>query len=171
MNQAIAGVAPTDGAEVTVMTVWPSVAAMRLVGFPVGRMLGRLFGIKVGIYIFTLGNMFCLLSIPLALVLYFKRIGPFVAMRYRVTNKRIVVERGMTAQVEKSIELDRFDKVEIEVESGYEWYDAGDLVFRQGEVERFRLEGVSRPEAFRQVCWKACQAFVGVQDALLAASG
>ena len=60
---------------------------------------------------------------------------------------------------------------QIEVESGYEWYDAGDLVFRQGEVERFRLEGVSRPEAFRQVCWKSCQAFVGVQDALLAASG
>ena len=168
MNQAIAGVAPTDGAEVTVMTVWPSVASMRLVGFPIGRMLGRLFGIKAGIYIFTLGNLFCLLSIPIALILYFKRIGPFVAMRYRVTNKRIVVERGLTGQVEKSIELDRFDKVEIEFESGYEWYDAGDLVFRQGEVERFRLEGVSRPEAFRQVCWKSCQAFVGVQDALAA---
>ncbi len=168
MKQAIAGVAPTDGAEVTVMTVWPSVASMRLVGFPIGRMLGRLFGIKAGIYIFTLGNLFCLLSIPLALVLYFKRIGPFVALRYRVTNKRIVVERGLTCQEEKSIELDRFDKVEIEVESGYEWYDAGDLVFRQGEVERFRLEGVSRPEAFRQVCWKSCQAFVGVQDALIA---
>ncbi len=168
MNQAIAGVAPTDGAEVTVMTVWPSVASMRLVGFPIGRMLGRLFGIKAGIYIFTLGNLFCLLSIPIAIILYFKRIGPFVAMRYRVTNKRIVVERGVTGQVEKSIELDRFDKVEIEIESGYEWYDAGDLVFRQGEVERFRLEGVSPPEAFRQVCWKSCQAFVGVQDALAA---
>ncbi len=170
MNQAIAGVAPTDGAEVTVMTVWPSVASMRLVGFPIGRMLGRLFGIKAGIYIFTLGNLFCLLSIPIAIILYFKRIGPFVAMRYRVTNKRIVVERGLTGQVEKSIELDRFDKVEIEVESGYEWYDSGDLVFRQGEVERFRLEGVSRPEAFRQVCWKSSQAFVGVQNALAATS-
>ena len=149
MKQAIAGVAPADGPEVTAMTVWPSVAAMRLLGFPVGRTLGRLFGIRAGFYIFTIGNLFCLLSIPIAIVLYFKRVGPVVAMRYRVTNKRVLVERGLTGRLEKSIDLDRFDSIEIDIEPGYEWYDAGDLVFRQGEVERFRLEGVSRPQAFR----------------------
>ena len=170
MKQAIAGVAPVDGAEVTVMTVWPSVASMRLAGFPVGKALGRLFNITAGVYIFTLGNLFCLLAIPVAIVLFFKRIGPFVATRYRLTNKRLIVERGLTAQPQKAIEFDRFDKIEIEVDPGYEWYDAGDLVFRQGDVERFRIEGVSRPEAFRQICWKSRQAYVGVQDALAAAS-
>ena len=64
MTQAIAGVAPADGAEVTVMTVWPSVAGMRLLGFPVGKMLGQLFNMKAGAYVFTLGNLFCLLSVP-----------------------------------------------------------------------------------------------------------
>lgn len=166
MSQAIAGVAPVDKAETTVMTVWPSVSGMRLLGIPVGKMLGRLLNVKAGFYIFTVGNVAALLSIPLALVLYFKRVGPFVATRFRVTNKRIVVERGLTAKEEKAIEFDRFDNIQVEIDPGDEWYKAGDLVFRQGEVERFRLEGVSRPESFRQVCWKSHQAYVGIQAAL-----
>ena len=164
MKQAIAGVTPAADREVTVMTVWPSVAAMSLLGIPVGQMLGRLYSMGGGTYIFTLGNLLCLLSIPLALPLYFKRIGPFVATRYRVTNRRIVVERGLTGREEKSIDLDQFDTIDIEVRPGQEWYDAGDLIFRQGKVEKFQLTGVSRPQAFRQVCMKAGQSYTGVKQ-------
>jgi hypothetical protein len=167
MKQAIAGVTVPSEKEVTVMTVWPSVAAMSLAGLPLGLMLGRLYAIKAGFSIFTLGNLFCLASIPLALVLYFKRIGPFVGLRYRLTNRRIVVERGITGKtVDKSIGLDQFDTIDVVVEPGQQWYDAGDLVFRQGAVEKFRLDGVSRPQAFRQVCLKAHMGFVGVQQAI-----
>lgn len=166
MSQAIAGIAPTDGVETTMMTVWPSVSAMRLLGFPVGTIVGQLLNIRAGFYIFTVGNLCALLCIPIALVLYFKRVGPFVAMRYRVTNKRIIVERGLTAQEEKAIDFDRFDNIEVEVDPGCEWFKSGDLVFRQGDVERFRLEGVSRPEAFRQVCLKSHLAYVGIRQAL-----
>lgn len=166
MSQAIAGVAPVDGAETTVMTVWPSVAGMRLLGIPVGKMLGRLLNIQAGFYVFTVSNLIALLAIPLGIVLYMKRVGPVVATRYRVTNRRIIVERGLTAVEDRSISFDRFDNIQVEVSPGDEWYKAGDLVFRQGEVERFRLEGVSRPEAFRQVCVKSHQAYVGVQAAL-----
>lgn len=166
MSLAIAGVAPVESAETTVMTVWPSVAGMRLLGIPVGKIMGRLLNIKAGFYIFTLGNLIALAAIPVGLVLYMKRIGPFVATRYRVTNRRIVVERGLTCVEERAIAFDRFDNIQIEIDPGDEWYKSGDLVFRQGEVERFRLEGVSRPESFRQVCWKSHQAYVGVQSAL-----
>ncbi len=166
MKQAIAGVTPAEEREVTVMTVWPSVAAMSLGPFPVGAWLGRLYSIPTGFYIFTVGNLFCLLSIPLALVLYFRRIGPFVAMRYRVTNRRIVVERGLSAQEERSIDLDQFDQIQCEVQPGQAWYDAGDLVFLQGSTERFRLPGVSRPEAFRHVCLKTHQGYVRVREAV-----
>lgn len=166
MTSAIAGVAPVDGIETTVMTVWPSVAGMRLLGIPVGKILGQFLNIKAGFYIFTVGNLVALFSIPIGLALYMKRVGPFVATRYRVTNKRIVVDRGLSAKEEKAIELDRFDAIDVEVSSGDEWYKAGDLVFRNGEVERFRLEGVSRPEAFREVCWKSHRAYVGVKEAL-----
>ena len=164
MKQAIAGVTTPGEREATIMTVWPSVAAMSLAGIPVGLILGRLYSIKAGFYIFTVGNLLCLLSIPLALVLYFKRIGPFVGRRYRLTNRRVVVERGLTSKDEKSIALDHFDAVDIVVRPGQEWYDAGDLVFRQGNVERFLLEGVSRPQAFRHVCMKARNGFVGVKQ-------
>lgn len=166
MKQAIAGVTSAAEKEATVMIVWPSVAAMSLAGLPLGQRLGRLYAIKAGMYIFTVGNLCCLLSIPLALVLYLKRIGPFVGRRYRLTNRRIVVERGLSAQEEKAIALDHFDAIDIFQRPGQQWYHAGDLVFRQGNVERFLLEGVSRPEAFRQVCWKAHLGYVGVQQAL-----
>ncbi len=168
MKQAIAGVTPTSDKEVTCMTVWPSVAAMSLGPFPVGRMLGQLYSIPVGIPPVTVGNLICLASIPVALALYARRIGPFVATRYRVTNKRVVVERGITGKEERSISLDKFDSVEIRVRPGQEWFDAGDLVFLQGNVEKFVLEGVSRPDAFRNLCVRANQAFCGVQEALAA---
>ena len=166
MKQAIAGVTPPTMKEATVMTVWPSVAAMSLGPFPLGAWLGRLYSINIGFYVFTVGNLICLLSIPIALVLYFKRIGPFVATRYRLTNQRIVVERGLSSKEEKAIALEDFDEIDLVVRAGQEWYDAGDLIFRQGKVERFRLEGVSRPEAFRNVCLKAHQGYVGVKEAL-----
>ena len=166
MKQAIAGVAAPEQSEVTVMTVWPSVSAMSLLGLPLGEMLGRLYNIRAGFYIFTVGNLICLLSIPVALVLYFKRIGPFVGQRYRLTNRRVVVERGLSHVEEKSVQLDHFDRIELRVRPGQEWYDSGDLVFMDGSVEKFLLEGVSRPEAFRMVCEKARQGYVGVKEAL-----
>lgn len=143
------------------MTVWPSVAM-----FGLGRALGRLYAIRwPDVYIFRLGNLIALAAIPVALVLFFLRIAPVIGTRYRLTNRRIIVERGLTGVPERWVELDRFDSITIEVLPGQEWYDAGDLVFRMGAVETFRLPGVSRPEAFRQTCLKAHMAHVGVQKA------
>ena len=161
MKQAIAGVAPPEFDEVTVMTVWPSNAA-----FGIGRMLGSLYSIQAGFYIFRLGHLIALASIPVAAVLFFLRVAPFFATRYRVTNRRVIVERGISGQEEKFVDLDRFDEIDVVVQPGQAWYSAGDLIFRNGETETFRLAGVSRPESFRQVCLKARNGFVGVQEAL-----
>jgi hypothetical protein len=158
-TQPIAGVAPAEWRETTIMTVWPSVARYGL-----GQLLGKAFAIRwPDVYIFRLGNLIALLSIPVALALYFVRILPFVGVRYTVTNRRIIVQRGITGTLEKAIDFDRFSTVDIEFQPGQEWYDAGDLVFRQGNVETFRLEGVSRPVAFREVCVKAHMAYMGVK--------
>ena len=161
MKQAIAGVSPSSLGEATVMTVWPSIAR-----FSLGRTLGQLMANKSGAYIFTVGNLMALLSIPVALALYFYRIAPVVGLRYRLTNRRIVVQAGLTAVEAKSVDLDRFDTIEIVVQPGQAWYDAGDLVFKQGKVETFRLEGVSRPGAFRAACVKSHAAFNGVKQSL-----
>ena len=54
-KQAIAGVSPASVRETTVMTVWPSISALAI-----GRLLGRLFSIRLGFYIFRLGNFIAL---------------------------------------------------------------------------------------------------------------
>ena len=70
MKQAVAGVAPTQLQEVTVMTVWPSLSATSS-----GRFWGRLYAIDLGFALFgvplTLGRLFALASIPFMLALYF----------------------------------------------------------------------------------------------------
>jgi PH (Pleckstrin Homology) domain-containing protein len=149
--QPIPGVVPAEIKETTVMTVWPSVSVYGL-----GRALGRLLAVRwPDVYIFRLGNLIALLSIPVALVLYFMRVAPFIGIRYRLTNRRILVERGLSGVEDKAVDLDRFDTINIEVQPGQAWYHSGDLVFKLGNVETFRLEGVSRPEAFRETCLKS----------------
>jgi hypothetical protein len=163
MKQAIAGVTPAAMKEVTVMTVWPSVARFA----PARIAADTLFGIKLGAMTFTLGNLIALMLAPLGALLYLAAVAPGIGTRYRVTNRRVIVERGMIGSKEgKSIRLDGFDRIDLEVLPGQGWYDAGELIFRQGDTEVFRLPGVSRPEAFRQVCLKSRTAFVGVQQAL-----
>lgn len=173
MKQAIAGVSPSAEKETAIMTVWPSIAV-----YSDGRMLGRLYSIKAGIWVITVGNLLALASIPHALFLYFYRL--MTGKCYRLTNRRIVelgtkfkfqvsfpAFIGVTIGGEvKSTELDRFDTIEVVRRPGQEWFDAGDLIFRMGKVETFRLDGVSRPEAFRQTCLKAHMAYVGVKQAL-----
>lgn len=159
MKQPIAGVAPPELGEVTVMTVWPSIAVLGL-----GRFLGRLYSIKAGFgYIFTVGNLIVLLSIPLALLLYFVRLAPGINRRYRLTNQRVIIEKGFRAIEERSVGLDQFDEITIEVLPGEEWFRAGEMVFHKGTLETFRISAVPRPESFRQVCLKAQRAYASVR--------
>jgi hypothetical protein len=207
MKQAIAGVVSADVQEVTSMVVWPSIAA-----YAPGRLIGRMASLRwPDVYIFRLGHLLALLSIPLALALYFYRLKPrfgisfgqdpdnpdlprrafgipFYGTCIRLTNRRVIELRNelylhffvrvlgipipfprfrFAAEV-RSIGLDQFDSIQLVRRSGQEWFDAGDLVFKNGNVEAFRLEGVSRPEAFRHTCLKAHAARVGVCKALAA---
>lgn len=207
MIQAIAGVAPADLSETTIMTVWPTLAALKG-----GQWWGRRYLNNTGVTVFgiplTIGRLTALASIPLILPVYFLtllpflfwlpklgrfpgrsrlyptehfqsrwrpgKLGPFhgvyrlnpLCRRYRLTNRRVIVEHGMSAAEQRSVTLDEFDSIDVVVQPGQEWYPAGDLVFRNGQVETFRLEGVSRPEAFRHVCLKAQRAHAAVKRAL-----
>lgn len=167
MKQAIAGVAPPEAGEVTIMTVWPSIA-----GTEMGRTLGRLYLIKAGAgNILTVGNLIALASIPVALGLFTMKLMPGVFRRYRLTNRRVVVESGFTGKPERWVPLDEFNTVELVVLPGQQWYRAGDLVFRKGPIETMRLNAVPQPETFRQTCLKAQRSYVGVQRALAQAVG
>lgn len=175
MAQPVPGVIPAAQNERTVMVVWPSLAARGD-----GRMFGRIFAndALAGVLPFniTLGKLLAVACIPLILPLYFFTVLPRIPLvvagwtnpwcvRYRLTNRRVVVEQPFGGGEQKSVSLDHFDSISVEVLPGQQWYHAGDLVFRQGQVETFRLAGVPRPETFRQTCLKAHQSFTGVARA------
>ena len=162
-KQAIAGVTPSQVAEAEIMTVWPSISA-----YPSGQMLGRLYDMKFPNLnrAMRIGNLIAVASIPHALFLYFFKLAPRLGMRYKLTNRRVVVLRGIQDSEKFSVALDNFDDIKVEVQDGQEWFKAGDLIFLSGNREVFRLSGVSRPEAFRSQCLKAHIAFVGIKAAL-----
>lgn len=139
------------------MTVWPSVASTGL-----GQMLGRLYRLKGGFGPMSIGRMALLATIPVGLMLYLSMRLPWAIRRYRLTNRRAMIERGINPKVEQYVDLDRFDTIDVVVGPGQEWYAAGDLVFRRGQIETLRLSGVSRPESFRRTCLEARQAYVSV---------
>lgn len=156
----ISGVVPPSSAEATIMTVWPSVASTGL-----GQTLGRLYRLRGGVGPLSIGRIVLLATIPLGLMLYFSIRLPWAIRRYRLTNRRVMVERGVNPRVEQYVDLDRFDAIDVVVSPGQEWYAAGDLVFRRGQIETLRLPGVSRPESFRRTCLEARQAYVSVAAA------
>lgn len=162
-KQAIAGVTPSQVAEANIMTVWPSISA-----YPSGQFLGRLYDMKFPNWnrAMRVGNLIALASIPHALFLYFYKLLPRVGMRYTLTNRRILVQQGIADTLQRSVALDNFDDIKIEIQPGQQWFKAGDLIFLSGDREVFRLAGVSRPEAFRSQCLKAHIAHVGVKAAL-----
>lgn len=159
-QQTIAGVVPPDTAEATVMTVWPSVASTGL-----GRVLGRIYRIRDGFGPISIGRLALLATIPVGLAIYLSMRLPWAIRRYRLTNRRVTIERGVGGEVVQFVDLDRFDAIDVIVEPGQEWYAAGDLVFRRGQVETLRLPGVSRPESFRRTCLEVRQSYVSVAEA------
>ncbi len=162
MTQAIAGVSPSEVSEATIMTVWPTIATIAP-----GRLLGRLYSIRAGLgNILTVGHLIALLSIPVALLLFFGGLAPGVCRRYVLTNRRVVVRKGLLAADERWVSLDHFDSISVEVLPGQEWFHAGELIFKKGAVETFRLSGVSRPATFQHTCLKAQRSRAGVRKAM-----
>ena len=161
MTQAIAGVVPSETREAVIMTVWPSMAR-----FSLGRSIGSLCGIQSGFFkSLSFGRMLALFTIPVALPLYFIALAPGIARRYTLTNRRLIVQHGLSGVDERWVDLEQFDSIDVEILPGQEWFHAGELIFRKGKTETFRISGVVRPETFRHTCLKAQQAHVSVKAA------
>ena len=159
MNQPIAGVTPPEKREATVMTVFPTLGA-----YAPGRLMGRLCRLQWGLGFFTLGKLLAVLLIPFAVGLFAFSLLPGVITRYRLTNRRVAVQTGLRAIDRRWVDFDRFDTIDIEVLPGQEWYPCGDLIFRRGAIETFRLRGVSRPETFRHTCLAARRGYLGARE-------
>ena len=138
-----------------IMTVWPGIASMAF-----GRWVGRLAGNRLGHGFFTVGKLLAIATIPVSLATYLWRLMPGACRRYTLTNRRLIIQLGLTAKNGPSIGLDAFQTIDVVILPGQEWLHAGDLVFQRDGKEVFRLRGVSRPDAFRQICLKARNALI-----------
>ena len=148
--------------EVTAMITWPTIGATEP-----GRLVGRLAAIRAGWPRFlTVGMLMAVATIPLSLAVYVWQLMPYIYRRYRITDRRIVVDKGLSLVEDRSIGLDQFDEIRIVVLPGQEWLRSGELVFFRDGQEVFRLPGVSRPVPLREVCLKARAALVGVRSVL-----
>jgi hypothetical protein len=160
MKLPFPGVAPPDIDEIEAMTVWPTIGAN-----PLGRLVGRLCASKIGLgEFFTLGKLWALVTIPLSLAVYFWQLMPYICRRYTLTNRRVIVRRGLQPQDVQWVDLDGFDTIDIQVLPGQQWLHCGDLVLKRGGSEVLRLAGVSRPEVFRHVCLNTRGAFLSVRE-------
>jgi hypothetical protein len=144
--------------ETLITTTWPTLGATAL-----GRLVGRLCGIRLGHGFFTLGKLMALATIPLSLAVFCWQLMPLICRRYALTSRRVLVQKGLQPSEDRAIGLEEFDAIDVAVLAGQDWLHAGELIFRREGREIFRLSGVTRPEVFKQVCWK-------VRTALLSSS-
>jgi hypothetical protein len=148
--------------ESTVKVVWPTIGATAA-----GRLVGRLAGLHLpGDRFHLLGRLLAFATIPISLAVFVWQLLPITIRRYRLTTRRIIIEKGLRKVEGPAIGLDEFDAIDVVVLPGQQWLWAGELCFQREGREVFRLSGVSRPEVFRVTCLKAQLALVSVREVL-----
>jgi hypothetical protein len=154
LAQAVNGLVPPKVAEVNIRTTWPSVTAVSAAGANLGRAL-----IKTRL----LAPLGWFVLAPL----YFVKILPFLAKRYLLTNRRLLVARGLKATPKQQIALADIDDVRL-VESTYNpFYRSATLEVISGGRVALTLAGVCDPESFRQAVLNAVMAWVPGKAAAL----
>jgi hypothetical protein len=147
VDQVVTGVVPPQVAEAIIRTAWPSVVEASAPLANVGRTLTRTR---------ILAPLAWLLMAPL----YFKKILPFLAKRYTLTNRRVMIQRGLKPKPKQEVALADIDDVRL-VESSYNpFYRAGDLEIVGGGQVKLKLVGVPDPESFRRSILAALRAWV-----------
>ena len=156
MEETVADKLPRNLEEREMTTVWPTIGAYAL-----GRVVGQLGAIPIGVGPLTVGNLMALLTIPISLTIYGWQLMPFVCRRYKLTDRQILIQRGLAnLQTEEVIILDEFDSIEIDVQPGQAWLHSGDLIFKHQDKPVLRLRSVLRPEIFRHTCLTARETLV-----------
>ncbi|MCS6849946.1 MAG: PH domain-containing protein [Gemmataceae bacterium] len=145
-KQAVTGLTPPDLGEARIRVAWPSVARVPAVA-ALGRML-----------------MCSWIGAPLAWLLlapfYFRKILPGLAVRYTLTNRRLMIQRGIKPRPSQEVALADIDDVRVVTDGNSEFYRTGTLeIISKGNVV-LRLPGVRDPESFRVAILNACKAWV-----------
>jgi uncharacterized membrane protein YdbT with pleckstrin-like domain len=122
-------------AEKVIREVWPSVTVI-----PAAAALG-----KTLIRSIVLAPLGWLLLLPI----YFLKILPFAAKRYTLTNRRLMIQRGLKPKPSHELALIAIDDAQI-VESTIDtFYRSATIDVLSGGKVVLQLPGVPDPESFR----------------------
>ena len=96
----------------------------------------------------------------LLLPVYFLKVLPVVGKRYALSNRRLMVQRGLTRKVSHEIALADIDDVRVVTASQNGFFRSATLeVVSKGQVA-LKLDGVPEPETFRRAIVNAYKAWV-----------
>ena len=147
-KQAVTGVVPPQSGEAIIREVWPSIAAYPGVA-TLGRRLTRtIVGAPVA----------WLMMAPF----YLSKVLPIagLAVRYTLTNRRLMIRRGMRPRPTHEVALAEIDEVRWLKDANSAFYRAGTLEVLAGGKVALRLPGTPEPESFRHSIIDACKAWV-----------
>jgi Bacterial PH domain len=145
-KQVVAGLVPPQVGEALIREEWPSVAA-----YPGPASLGRMLICSI-----VLAPLGWFLMLPI----YFLKILPFVAKRYTLTNRRIMIRRGLKPEPTHEVALSDIEDVRVQQDANSEFFRSGDLeILSRGQVA-LKLLGVPEPQSFRLAIINAIKAWV-----------
>jgi hypothetical protein len=146
LRQAVTGLTPPQRAEAIIREVRPTVAAHPGLSGPAQMFLQSVILAPLG----------WLLLAPLFPLKFL----PFVCKRYTLTNRRLMVRRGLARpRPIQEIALTDIDDVRVAPNSQNIFYHSGVLeILSQGKTV-FHLPGVPQPEAFRHTILNAVRAW------------
>jgi len=134
-TQAVAGLTPPELGEARIREIWPTVARVPGVA-GLGKFLTRT------IVLAPLGWLVMSLA-------YFSKVLPFVAIRYTLTNRRLMVRRGWKGTPSQSILLAEIESVELDRASVDNFFRSADLIIHRTGSAPLTLKAVPDAEAFR----------------------
>ncbi len=142
---AVTGLTPPQRGEALIRETWPGVE-------DVPGAAGLAHGLMRTIVLAPVG---WLILAPC----YFKKILPFVAKRYTLTNKRVMIRRGLKPTPSHEVALPDIDDVRIADGSVSPFYRTATLeVMSKGQVA-LTLRAVKDPETFRRAILNATAAW------------
>jgi uncharacterized membrane protein YdbT with pleckstrin-like domain len=145
-HQAITGVMPPLLGEATIRVAWPSLSAS-----PAVATLGRKLICSI-----VLAPLGWLLMLPF----YFLKILPFLASRYTLTNRRLMIQRGLKPKMTEEISLADIDDVRVVRDANSIFFRSGDLEIISKGAVKLRVPGVPEPDSFKHAIINACMAWV-----------
>ncbi len=143
-RQPFTGVMPPQLGKAPIREAWPSLASTP-------GLSGLAAALIKSIFLAPLGWM-------ILAPLFGKKLSPFICRRYTLTNRRVMIQRGLKPKPIAEVALADIDEVRL---SGLnEFFRCGDLEIVSKDQVKLKLVAVPEPDSFRAVILNACMAWV-----------